>query len=112
MIEQIGTDIVEIKRIKLNDKFLTKVLSTEELKRFNNMSDKKRKREFVAGRWACKEAIIKATDKRVIMNKINIGYNKNGAPIITSKGFENILVSISHEKKYATAIAINQIQDK
>lgn len=43
MIEQIGTDIVEIKRIKLNDKFLTKVLSTEELKRFNNMSDKKRK---------------------------------------------------------------------
>ena len=61
-MRRVGIDIVENARIAKdaeNESFLKRVLSANELAMTENMTPK-RKREFVAGRFACKEAIIKA----------------------------------------------------
>ena len=104
----VGIDIVEIDRIKKqidNKRFVEMVLSSEEIERFNNFSDI-RKTEFLAGRFAAKEAIIKCLSdyENVNMNSLNITNNEKGKPEIEYKDYI-ILLSISHERHYAIAIA-------
>ena len=108
MVEKIGIDIVENKRIKLRLAFLKKVLSANELEMFNQFSSKLQKLAFVSGRWAVKEAIITTLPVGVLMHVLDIGYQENGAPIIKNSEYTHILVSISHEKKYSVGIALNQ----
>lgn len=48
MINNVGIDIVENKRIKIKKEFIIKVLSINEIKTFNT-KNKKQKREFLAG---------------------------------------------------------------
>ncbi|ATZ20912.1 holo-ACP synthase [Mesoplasma coleopterae] len=109
MIEKIGIDIVENKRVNLRQSFLNKVLSSSELDKLQTILSKKSKIEFVAGRWAVKEAIIKTlnNDQNFVMSKINIGYTEK-TPIILNKELKNILISISHEKKYSVGMAVKQ----
>ncbi len=102
----VGVDIVENKRVKLRDRFIKRILSNNELNIFLMLLTKKRKIEFLAGRWACKEAIYKVVSKNFEFANIDIGYDENGTPIVQTKGLEAISVSISHEKKYTIAIAI------
>jgi len=103
MIVSLGCDIVEIARIERKlEKLTSKVLSTDELKLYQNFSSKKRKIEFVAGRFAAKEAIIKAYPTAIKMTDINISY-QNDKPLCNLK---NIKVTISHENNYAIAFAI------
>ncbi|WP_434343922.1 4'-phosphopantetheinyl transferase superfamily protein [Mycoplasma sp. 06067-C1-B144P-99-0482-3] len=110
MINNLGIDIVENKRIKIKKEFVIKVLSINEIKTFNT-KNKKQKREFLAGRWAIKEAIIKTLDEPISMNKIDIEYINN-KPVIKNQELQNILISISHEKKYAIGIALKQYNNK
>ncbi|ATZ21634.1 holo-ACP synthase [Mesoplasma tabanidae] len=109
MIEKIGIDIVENKRVNLRENFLNKVLSKNELEKIKMMSSKKSKLQFVAGRWAVKEAIIKTLDanQNFPMSKIDIGYAEK-MPIILNKELSNILISISHEIKYSVGMAVKQ----
>ncbi|HOO74216.1 MAG TPA: 4'-phosphopantetheinyl transferase superfamily protein, partial [Tepiditoga sp.] len=58
MILGIGCDIVKIDRI--NEEISKKILSSEELKIYLKIDSEKRKKEYLAGRFAAKEAIIKA----------------------------------------------------
>ncbi|SIT05411.1 holo-ACP synthase [Alicyclobacillus vulcanalis] len=65
MVIGLGNDLVEIERIRAaiarrGNAFLARVLSAEELGRARAMSDSARLAEFVAGRFAAKEAIAKA----------------------------------------------------
>ena len=103
----IGIDIVEIDRIKsaLSDSFVSKVLSKDEINTFNNYKDN-RKIEYLAGRWACKEAIIKCLSdyETPLMTDLTIINNDKGKPIINYKDYD-IELSISHEIHYAIAIA-------
>lgn len=104
----IGIDIVEIDRIKKqidNKRFVELVLSREEIERFNSFSEI-RKIEFLAGRFAAKEAIIKCLSdyENVTMSSLNITNNEKGKPEIEYKDYI-ILLSISHERHYAIAIA-------
>lgn len=108
----IGIDIVEIDRINkaLSDTFVSKVLSKEEIITFNKYKNK-RKIEYLAGRWACKEAIIKCLSdyEAPLMTDLNITNNENGKPEIKYKNYD-IKLSISHEEHYAVAIAyLNKI---
>ncbi|AGY41473.1 Holo-[acyl-carrier protein] synthase [Mesoplasma florum W37] len=109
MIENIGIDIVENKRVNLRQNFLNKVLTKDELEKLSTLSSKKAKIEFVAGRWAVKESIIKTLKNNEVlpMSKINIGYLEK-TPIILNKGLTNILISISHEKKYSVGMAVKK----
>ncbi|MCR4856270.1 MAG: holo-ACP synthase [Erysipelotrichaceae bacterium] len=108
MISGIGTDIVEIERVKkvISDGFMAKVLSSDELERTKEMSET-RKIQFLAGRFAAKEAIIKCLSDRELpnMSDLNITNDEKGKPEIRYKDYE-ILLSISHERNYATAVAV------
>ena len=79
MILGIGTDIVEIQRVRkvISDAFLRKVLSKEEIEKILSMSEE-RKAQFIAGRFAAKEAIIKALSDFELpeMSDLNIVNNE------------------------------------
>ena len=100
MIKGVGVDIVQINRITLN--IAKKVLSSEEETLFNDMAEI-RKKEFLAGRFAIKEALFKAGIKESF-NKLNIKYNNDNS--IYLENYSNVKVSISHEKEYAIGFAI------
>lgn len=105
-MQGIGIDIVQISRlINVSDSFVDKVLSKEE-KQIYDKYESTRKIEFLAGRFACKEAIIKCLSDYEIpnMNDLIILNNEKGKPFIKYKSYD-ILISISHEKEYAVAIA-------
>ncbi|WP_342258966.1 holo-ACP synthase [Spiroplasma endosymbiont of Dioctria linearis] len=103
---KIGIDIVENERISLNESFLKKFLHIDEISLLNNLESNDAKLQFASGRWAAKEALIKCLEKPLKISEINIIYNKN-KPIIENKEFKNIELSISHEKKYSVAVALN-----
>ncbi|QBQ07922.1 holo-[acyl-carrier-protein] synthase [Spiroplasma gladiatoris] len=103
---KIGTDIVQVSRISLETSFLKKVLHQDEFNLLNDIIDLDSKKQFVAGRWAAKEAIFKVLNKNVAFNTISIGYIKN-KPVILNNDLNTIEISISHEKEYAIAVALN-----
>ena len=122
MIFGIGTDIVEIHRIKKIDsldKFAKKILSINELKFFQNLANSKRV-YYLAKQFAGKEAIAKAIgigiSKDSNFAEIEILRNKNGKPYfmpigklktyIDDLGITKTHVSLSDEKEYAIAFAI------
>ena len=125
MIFGIGTDIVEVKRIRNLDsleKFADKILSLNELEVFKSQIDEK-KVTFLAKQFAAKEAVSKAlgtgigTDIR--FNQIEILRNSDGKPylnhdgiittILNDLGITKTHVSLSDEKKYALAFVILEI---
>ena len=96
----IGIDIVEIKRFKnKKDPFFNKIFSEKEIAETTkfNMHQK------LAGKWAAKEAAYKAGIS--YMNKDIEILTENRRPVIYVHGLkDNAMVSISHEKEYATAV--------
>lgn len=113
---EIGTDIIDIKRFQ-NEKyskdnnFLKKIFTKKELDYCFSKND------FVvhlAGRYAAKEAIVKAffplNSDLIPYNEIEILNNEKGLPMvkISKAGLdENIIkISISHDENYAIATAI------
>ncbi len=72
MIKGIGVDIVKIARIKqilekpYANNFITKVLSAAEQEAFQR-KEESRKATFLAGRWASKEAIVKALNLKQLV---------------------------------------------
>lgn len=114
MIKGIGLDIVEIARIKelmnRTDKFQQRILSERELEIFHQLSEK-RKYEFLAGRFAAKEAFAKANGTGIRegceFQQIEILNDELGKPELyfhgqAVKGF----VSITHSRDYAAAQVI------
>ena len=105
MIVGIGCDIVEIKRIrKQNNEFYKRVLTKKEQEMYLSMSES-RKVEFLAGRFAAKEAIFKACNETQAISNIEVLNDESGKPYCNVDGY-TIHISISHEKEYATAYAI------
>lgn len=106
-MQEIGIDIVELDRLVCKpDSFVERVLSPGEIKIYETYGED-RKVEFLGGRFAAKEAIIKCLSEIEIpaMNEIEILDNEKGKPIVNYKNY-NLKVSISHEKHYACAIAL------
>ncbi|MBI3602189.1 MAG: holo-ACP synthase [Candidatus Omnitrophica bacterium] len=112
MILGIGTDIIEIDRIKkaierFGDDFLRHILTDEEITHARRYQSPY---AHYAGRFAAKEAIFKALgDPKLSWHDINIINDKEGKPVCKHRqaDFKNhILISISHSKDYAVASAI------
>lgn len=102
----VGIDIVDTKRISLEEKFIKRILSIKEIELLSSRFDKI---SFLSGRWAAKEAFLKSLRtniKGIDLRTIEVLNDKNGSPFIiyNNKKYENI--SISHEKEFAIAIAI------
>lgn len=114
MINGIGIDIVELARIKgameRHQSFVTRILTTKEQTIFHKLSDN-RKVEFLAGRFAAKEAFAKAVGtgigKQLSWQDVEITPDINGKPtIVSKKTLGRIHLSISHSKEYAVANVI------
>jgi len=105
-----GVDIVSISRIrkalkKFGDRFAKRILTERELKEFYKRKDKI---QFLASRFAGKEAVYKAFNiSPFSWQRIEI-LKKNEKPkvFIDRKLAENIDISISHERDYAIAFCI------
>ncbi len=104
MIAGIGVDITEIARIEgaitRNSHFINRVLTPAEVDQLTGMS-KKRKLEYIAGRFSAKESYSKAFGSglgaAVRFQDLTIVNNSKGKPELSQHPFEgNAFVSISH----------------
>ena len=125
MIYGVGTDIVEISRIKQMkslSSFAEKILSPSELKMASTF-EKEKLVTFLAKQFAGKEAISKAFGtgirKPILMKDIEILRDDSGRPIlnplagvkktIIDLGITKSHVSLADEKDYAIAFAILEL---
>jgi holo-[acyl-carrier protein] synthase len=66
----IGIDLVKISRMQkileqsYKQRFLTKVLHPRELEHFKDITNEEYQAQYLASRWAAKEATIKAIGRR------------------------------------------------
>lgn len=126
MIVGIGTDLVEIARVggmiegSAGLRFLKRVLTDAERKRADSLA-LARRTEFVAGRFAVKEAVVKAIGcgigSKVGFRDIEVLPDEAGKPVcrLSDAAFEQlrwlpdecrIHVAIAHERTMATAMAV------
>jgi len=113
MIVGIGLDIVEIKRIKAISerqiKFVDRILTLSEKETYQSLAEQ-RKWEFLAGRYAAKEAYAKAVGTGIGSSlsflDIEIHYDSHGKPFIEKPLKEGVHLSISHSAEYAVAQVI------
>jgi len=120
---EIGIDLVDIDRIisvldRFPNRFRERVLTEAEARYCGNKVDR------IAGRWAAKEAISKVLGlgvRGVGWREIEILPNWAGAPQVrlharaaaraAKLNLEDVTVSISHERKMATAVAIAHVRE-
>ena len=119
MIKGIGTDIVEIARIKRlmeNQHAIDRLLTDKEAEL---MGTKGKPYEFFAGRFAAKEAVSKAFGVGISKcppNEVEVLNDDLGAPYVVlydnakklqdKKNVNKIYISITHEKEYAVAMVV------
>lgn len=107
MIIGIGCDIVKLARMQslMLKKGHLKILTDAEKKLYEEVSFP-RKCEWLAGRFAAKEAVIKAMAKEraLLLSQVSILYD-GVVPSCHIDGYR-IHVSISHEEDYAIAYVI------
>ena len=127
MIFGIGTDIADCNRVgsiyaKHGHHFVKNILTPAELERMAQIKDPK---EFIAGRWAAKEAFSKALGTGMCAEcafvEIEVLSDERGKPFVklyaataeTAKrlGITRIHVSISHERELATAFVVLETAD-
>lgn len=118
MILGIGTDIVEVGRLqsaveKWGDQFLNRVFCPEEIEySYRHKSPY----PHLAGRFAAKEAILKAFGRNagIAWKDMKILNDPDGKPCcVYQKPFDNeILISLSHTQHYAVANAIIQTRSE
>ena len=119
----LGTDLVELARLaqsveRSGEAFLRHTYSPAELAVLPPEGPVRI--AFLGGRWAAKEALAKALGTGIgaacALREITVLNDDAGAPVLAlegnakrtaeARGVRRILVSISHEKNYATATVI------
>jgi holo-[acyl-carrier protein] synthase len=103
MIMGIGIDIVFIPRLHDKDTLAKRILSEAEWAQYILRKDKD---QFLAGRFAAKEAYFKARHQglgNIPMRDVSILNEPSGAPVLSHDG-KTYPVSISHDGDYAIAI--------
>jgi holo-[acyl-carrier protein] synthase len=114
MIIGIGVDTIELERIAemlSKQGFIQRILTSAELEQLQRLSDK-RQIEFVAGRFAAKEALAKALGtgigRQFQFHSASILNSETGAPIV--HWHEEVAfithLSITHTRHYASAVIV------
>ena len=123
MIKGIGIDVVDVKRIerlseKLDERFVKRIFTDEEIKYCNGR--KANKFQHFAGRFASKEAFLKAIGvglfKGYKLKDIEIRNEKSGQPyivrnekideVLNKLNATNIYITITHIKEVSVATVI------
>lgn len=102
----IGIDLVSVQRIanvKQRTMFVDRVLTKQEQEHFYRFNNKNRQNEWLAGRFALKEAIIKVIDEFISMSEIEVQVS-NKKLFFLYQG-DTIHCSLSHDQDYAIAVA-------
>jgi holo-[acyl-carrier protein] synthase len=113
MISGIGIDIIELDRIKTiidrQPRFIQRILTKSEQQIFETLTPT-RQVEFLAGRFAAKEAFAKAKGtgigNELSFQDIEVQPDSKGKPQIIKPVQECVHLSISHSKDYAIAQVI------
>lgn len=119
MITGCGIDIVEVERIKnavkkWGNDFLKRIFTVRELECAKNRNFNF---EHLAGRFAVKEAVVKAlNDGKTTFRDVEVLNKKDGMPYCIIKNYLNkknfeVFVSISHIKTHAVANAVIQTKN-
>jgi holo-[acyl-carrier protein] synthase len=103
----VGIDIVDVSRVaalqeRYGEKFLRKVYTEGEVL---HGKTRRRSSETMAGKFAAKEAFMKAFGRRVPWRAVEV-VSAGGRPYILYEGDKFGDVSISHEREYAVAVVI------
>jgi holo-[acyl-carrier protein] synthase len=120
-----GIDIVECLRIaqmieRHGELFITRVYTDHEIE---YCSARKAATQHYAGRWAAKEAVLKALGtgwrRGISWRDIEIRNDRNGAPtvqlrggardVMVAAGIERLHVSISHCRSFAVAHVVAEV---
>jgi holo-[acyl-carrier protein] synthase len=118
----VGTDIVECLRIaqmieRHGELFITRVYTDHEIQ---YCSARKAATQHYAGRWAAKEAVLKALGtgwrRGISWRDIEIRNDRHGAPsvvlragardVLEQAGIQRIHITISHCRSHAVAYAV------
>jgi holo-[acyl-carrier protein] synthase len=118
----IGTDITECLRIaqmieRHGELFITRVYTPQEIQ---YCQSRKQSTQHFAGRWAAKEAVLKAVGtgwrRGISWRDVEIRNQLGGKPVVAlfgglhdvaeELGIGQILISISHCRSHATAYAL------
>jgi holo-[acyl-carrier protein] synthase len=104
MIKGIGIDLAKISRFENKDqKFVKKILTESELKQYSELEDE-RKTEYLAGRFAAKEAYYKAMkNNKIGYHDVEIIDDYFSGPQISDKSAH---ISISHDGEYVVVVVI------
>ena len=114
MIVGVGMDIIDIDRIaqayERNPRFAERILTGVELTIFNQLSNR-RQMEFLAGRFAVKEAYSKAVGTgigKLRFTDMEVGKGKRGEPVWKRPLSPQcrVQLSITHTKSVAAAQVI------
>ena len=124
----IGTDIIECLRIaqmieRHGDLFINRVYTPHEIQ---YCQSRKQSTQHYAGRWAAKEAVLKALGtgwrRGISWRDIEIRNEPGGRPVVALRGgardvvehlgITEMLISISHCRSHATAYALAQADEK
>ncbi|GGB12606.1 holo-[acyl-carrier-protein] synthase [Macrococcus hajekii] len=111
MIAGIGTDVIEIGRIRrlLSEKFVARILHPDEIEIYESFSHEERRVTFLAGRFAVKEAFAKAygtgIGKQFNFKDICCLNDEKGKPYIEDQIY-HVHVSIAHSHTVATAFVV------
>lgn len=104
---EIGVDIIDLRRLKIDDEhFIKRILTVNEKAIFDRKKTEQQKREFLGGRFAAKEALSKAMGTgigKIGFHDIEVLNDDLGKPYLNIK---NAKISISHEKDYAVAFVM------
>jgi holo-[acyl-carrier protein] synthase len=121
MVIGLGSDIVSVRRIKKvfirRPGFPSRILTESEYRIF---IERNNSMEFLSGRFAAKEAVLKAFGtglrKGLIFKEIEVEADSLGAPsvnlygkaqkLFSANGGKKIFITISHDKDYAMAFAL------
>ncbi len=117
VIVGIGIDLVELERIARSiqkPRFMERLLTEAERGLASNYPEQRRI-EFVAGRFAAKEAYAKAVGTGIARGlswqQIEVLPDETGRPVMTAPSPGRIHVSISHSEQYAVAQVIIEEED-
>lgn len=103
IMSDVGIDLAVISRFEGKDDHYAKCFLTPAEFELYGQLQPKRKATFLASRWACKEAIFKATQD-IHFTDYSILNEKSGKPYVADH--PEMKVSISHDGDFVVAIVI------
>lgn len=120
MISGIGIDIIELNRIEKiverQSRFPDRILTSKEKSLYEGLKGK-RKVEFLAGRFAAKEAFSKAygtgIGKELSFLDMEIATDERGKPFFQKPFKKGVHLSISHSEAYVVAqVVMENLEEK